>query len=79
MRNRTSDLRICAPMLYQFFLISFLIYAYVMPCIVGCNQTALVQRDDQHTYIGPDADGHNIFHVKIFVVLRGFPGHNNPT
>ena len=50
-----------------------------MPCIVGCNQTALVQRDDQHMFIGPDADGHNIFHVKIFVVLRGFPGHNNPT
>ena len=79
MRNRTSDLRICAPMLYQFFLISFLIYAYVMPCIVGCNQTALVQRDDQHTDLSSDANGHNIFHVKSFVVLCRFPGQNNPT
>ena len=50
-----------------------------MPWIVGYNQTALVQRDDQHTDLSSDAHGHNIFRVKSFVVLCRFPGQNNPT
>ena len=49
-----------------------------MPWIVGYNQTALVQRDDQHMDLSSDANGHNIFHVKSFVVLCRFPGQNNP-
>ena len=43
-----------------------------MPCIVGRNQTALVQRDDQHTDLSSDAHGHNIFYVKVLLSYAGF-------